>query len=125
MKRLLLIVLAACALAPVVLALPGSFAQENEEARAARAREVWVYKSMLEMREVKVGMTRGELLKVFGEEGGLSTRTQRTYAYKGCRYFKVNVKFEPAGNLDRRFTESPEDKIVEISKPYLDYSILD
>jgi hypothetical protein len=120
MKKLLLIVLTAGALASAALAHADYSAQGD-----APSREEWVLKSLKEMSEVKAGMTRGELLKVFGEEGGISTRTQRTYVYKKCRYFKVDVKFEPVGNVWERLAESPEDKIVEISKPYIDYSVLD
>jgi hypothetical protein len=125
MKRLLLIVLAACAIASAGLVLPRTSAQQEEEGPELPGREAWVLKSLKRMETVKVGMTRAELLKVFGEEGGLSTRTQRTYVYKECRYFKVNVKFEAVGNVEERLGESPDDKIFEISKPYIDYSILD
>jgi hypothetical protein len=125
MKKLLLFVLTAGALASATLVLPHSSAQEDAATRERRAREEWVLKSLKEMSEVKVGMTRADLLKVFGEEGGLSTRTQRTYVYKECLYFKVNVKFEPVGEVYERHGVSPADKIVEISRPYIDYSVLD
>ncbi len=69
-------------------------------------------------------MTRRELLAVFETEGGISTRTQRQYVYKKCEYIKVNVKFEPVVRQDK-FGESPNDKIVEISEPYLQYAITD
>ena len=58
-------------------------------------------------------------------EGGLSTRTQRTYVLKGCPYIKVDVKFQPVGNERDGFTQDLNDKIQEISKPYLDCSIMD
>ena len=126
MKRLLLIVLTACALAATAASvLPDSSAQEGARPTASLYIEKWVLKSLKEMNEVKAGMTRAELLKVFGEEGGLSTRTQRTYVYKECRYFKVDVKFEAVGEVYERHGESPDDKIVEISRPYIDYSVLD
>jgi hypothetical protein len=80
----------------------------------------WVEHSLSAMQNIKVGMNRAELGKVFVEEGGLSTRTARTYVFKGCQYFKVDVEFEidpasPSG-------ESPKDRIVKISKPYLAWS---
>ena len=125
MKKLLLIVLAAGALASATLMFHDASAQANAEAGTRAYLEKWVSKSLGEMNKVKVGMTRGDLLKVFRGEGGLSTRTQRTYVYKECLYFKVNVKFEPVGEVYERHGVSPDDKIVEISKPYIDYSILD
>ena len=124
MKKLLLIVVTAGALASAAPMLPGPSAQEGA-ARLKSAREEWVLRSLQEMTEVKAGMTRADLLKVFAEEGGLSTRTQRTYVYRGCPYFKVDVKFEAVGNAGERLAESPEDRIVEISKPYIGYSVLD
>ena len=124
MKRLLSTVLAACALA-AAFTLPGSSAQDTEAESPPPGREKWVLKSLEEMSRVKAGMTRADLLKVFRGEGGLSTRTRRTYVYKDCRFFKVDVKFEPVGDVYEFHRQSPDDKIVEISRPYLDYSVLD
>jgi hypothetical protein len=83
----------------------------------------WLAKAMREMATVKPGMTRADLLKVFEEEGGLSTRTQRRYVYRGSKYIKVDVTFEAVG--DDTTGESPKDKITKISKPFLEHSILD
>ena len=57
-------------------------------------------------------------------EGGISTRTQRTYVVKGCPYIHVDVEFSPAGNK-QGFEEDPNDEIVKISKPYLDFAHMD
>ena len=72
---------------------------------------------------IKPGMTRADLKAVFVEEGGVSTRAQRKYVYKGCPYIKVDVTFDPVD--DDKFVESAQDKIVSISRPYLEYSITD
>lgn len=85
----------------------------------------WIAKSLTEMESIKVGMTRADLLKVFKEEGGISTRTWRRYAYRDCPYIKVDVHFEAVGEPAPRFAESPRDKITKISKPFLERSILD
>jgi hypothetical protein len=83
---------------------------------------LWVLKVMREIGTVRAGMTRKELLTVFREEGGLSTRTNRTYVYKGCPYIKVNVLFS---TFDAGKRESGADKIVTISDPYLAYAVMD
>ena len=70
-------------------------------------------------------MTRAELLTVFNEEGGLSTRTWRRYAYRDCPYIKVDVEFEVVGEPIAGLSESPKDKIIKISKPFLERMILD
>lgn len=85
----------------------------------------WIAKSLKEIETVKAGMTRADLLKVFKEEGGISTRTWRRYVYRDCPYIKVDVEFEPVGELENKVSESPSDKIVKISKPFLEWSIMD
>jgi hypothetical protein len=90
----------------------------------ADAHTEWIVKSLKEIESVKVGMTRGDLLKVFGEEGGISTRTWRRYVYHECRYIKVDVEFEPIGEPEKP-SQSPRDKIIKISKPFLEWSIMD
>jgi hypothetical protein len=85
----------------------------------------WIDNVMSSILTIKPGATRKDLLKVFTTEGGLSTRTQRTYVYRRCPYIKVDVKFAPVGDEDNGFTEMPEDKVVEISRPYLQYTAAD
>lgn len=87
--------------------------------------------SLKEIQKIKVGMTRADLLKVFTTEGGLSTGLNRTYVYRECSYIKVDVEFEPVGrparDADWRVTlvEANEDVIKKISKPYLEWMVLD
>lgn len=93
------------------------------------------------------GMTRAGVLKLFGTEGGLSSRTWRTYVWKGVsvgnQLIKVDVEFMPkeahiqwingAGILIDpmelyRFGNGGEDAsdiIVRISLPYLAYPVTD
>ena len=85
----------------------------------------WIDSVMSSILTIKPGATRKDLLRVFTEEGGLSTRTQRTYVYKRCPYIKVDVRFAPVGDEDNGFTEMPEDKVITISRPYLQYSGMD
>lgn len=90
---------------------PNSTLYGSEQAR-------WIRENLPELRSVKVGMTRGELLKVFMEEGGISTRSWHRYVYRKCGYVKVDVEFAPAGN-DSSGRDRPDDRITKISKPYL------
>ena len=96
----------------------------SPESRGTDEHTEWIAKSLKEIESVRVGMTRVDLLKVFNEEGGLSTRTQRRYVYRDCPYIKVDVEFEPVGELDQA-SESPNDRIIKISKPFLEWSIID
>ena len=74
---------------------------------------------------IKVGMTRADLLTVFTVEGGISTRARRTYVYRSCPYIKVEVDFKAVTNPDDRLTEMSDDKILKLSRPYLQYSVMD
>ena len=91
----------------------------------------WIAKVLKDVRTIKIGMTRGEMRKVFGEEGGLSTTSRRTYVYLGSRYIKVDFEFEPRGpeikdsDGEYRRPESDLDVIKKMSKPYLEFSRMD
>ena len=85
----------------------------------------WIAKSLKEIESVKVGMTRVDLLKVFKEEGGISTRTRRRYAYRDCPYIKVDVEFEAVGEPEDKLSQNPRDKLIKISKPFLEWTISD
>ena len=90
----------------------------------AQDHTAWVAEALQRMLTVKPGMTRGDLLEVFTTEGGISSPWERTYVSRDCRYFKVDVKFQPVGE---RVTaeEDNRDIIGSISRPYLQFSIGD
>ena len=91
----------------------------------------WVAGALKRMQTVKVGMTRDDLLNVFGTEGGLSTGLRRTFVSGDCPYFKVDVEFKAVGRPSRdgdgrvTLVEGPQDVIVKISRPYLQFSSVD
>jgi hypothetical protein len=85
----------------------------------------WLAKSLREMQTIKPGMTREDLLKVFQEQGGLSSRTTQRYAYRECPYIHVDVVFEAVGAPKGNSITSPKDKIVRISGPFLGWPIID
>ncbi len=106
-------------------------AQSLRDSRKSEENTKWISDSLREMKTIEVGKTRADLLKVFTTEGGLSTGLQRTYVYRKCPYIKVDVEFEavgrPAKDAEGRVTleESGKDTIKSISKPYLEWSIID
>jgi hypothetical protein len=81
----------------------------------------WIAAALSEMQTIRVGMTRSDLMTVFGTEGGLSTTSQQTYVYRRCPYIKVDVTFAAS----RRDQELATDKIVKVSRPYLAWSVAD
>jgi hypothetical protein len=98
-------------------------AQSAAQSQLAQTHNEWIVQSLKEMETIKVGMTRADLLKVFREEGGLSTRTERQYVYRECPYIKVTVNFETTGPA--KFPEDARDKIVKISQPFIQWSVVD
>ena len=78
----------------------------------------WVNNVLAWIATIKPGMTRTDLLRVFTTEGGLSTRTHQTFVLKQCPTIKVAVQFSISRN-------EADDKITQISKPYLDYPVYD
>jgi hypothetical protein len=78
---------------------------------------------------VQSGMTRAELLRVFTTEGGLSTRDEQQYVYRRCPFIKVMVTFRRPADADDDWGGAPEEErtgdiIQSISKPFLEYSIM-
>jgi hypothetical protein len=84
---------------------------------------VWIASAIAAAESIHPGMHRQDLATKFGEEGGLSTRSERTYVWRECAYIKIRVQFEPIN--DDAFTEDPDDIITSVSDPYLQYSIMD
>jgi hypothetical protein len=104
-----------------------------EQAQSQPNHVKWVEETLGRMQTVVPGMTRTQLLAVFNTEGGAVTRLRRTYVSRECPYFKVDVEFEAVGRQDRKdaegrvltLVEGPDDRIVRISRPYLQFSTLD
>lgn len=103
-----------------------AIAQSESQERIAQAQidsehTQWIAAALKAIQTIKVGMTRRDLMELFTVEGGLSMTSQRTYVYQRCPYIKVDVKFAAFSREEER----PFDKIIEISRPYLGWSIMD
>jgi hypothetical protein len=88
-------------------------------AELAEERMRWIGKVLREIGQIRPGMKRKDLLTVFTTEGGLSTRTQRTYVYKDCPYIKVTVHFKALEDEGSALGEDPDDIIESLSPPFL------
>ena len=97
--------------------------EEPEEQQLLRNHTKWISKCLMRIQSIKPGATRAELLEVFTTEGGISTTTKRRYVYKECPYIKVDVYFKPID--DGKWPENSGDVITKISKPFLEWSIID
>jgi len=117
MRRLAGIALV-CFIAVIAIAQSG---YQHSFSDVGREHTEWIAVALRATQTIKVGMTRSDLMKVFTTEGGLSTTLQRTYVYRECPYIKVDVKFAASSSHE----ELPTDKIVEVSRPYLAWSVMD
>jgi hypothetical protein len=110
---------------------PIRLTQSASQGPCSQSHEAWVSQTLEKIETIKPGMTRGDLLKVFTTEGGLSTGLHRTFISRDCPYFKVAVDFEavgrPSRDTDGRVTlvEDDRDIIVSVSQPYLQFGIVD
>lgn len=113
-------------LAGIGIGGPGSClaAPQGAQSRSTEERAAWVADCLQRMETIKPGMTRGDLLTVFTTEGGISFPMERRYVSRDCRYFKVDVKFQPADGIVTA-AEDNRDIVRTISRPYLQFSISD
>jgi hypothetical protein len=91
-------------------------------------RTIWVGHVLERMQTIKPGMTRDDLLKVFETQGGIYPH--RSFASRDCLYFKVDVEFKHVKTSlpdpqTRITAEDGEDRVVTISRPYLEFWIAD
>jgi hypothetical protein len=111
--------------------MPAQEARQAAQGEFSQDHVAWVAQALIRMGTIKPGMTRQELLTVFTIEGGLSTGLQRTFVSRDCPYFKIDVQFKAVGRQDRdregrvTLVEDSKDIVVKISRPYLQFSVLD
>lgn len=55
----------------------------------------------------------------------MANRVHQQYVYRDCRYIKVDVEFEPVGSTEEKLDKATADKIVKISRLFLEWSIED
>ena len=79
--------------------------------------------ALKEIGELKPGDSRAQLERSFELDGGLNSRTNTRYVFKKCQYIKVEVEFPTTGNGTAAF--SPTDKIVKVSRLYLENPVYD
>ena len=86
----------------------------------------WIASAIAAAESIHPGMHRRDVMTNFREEGGLSTRTERPYVWRECAYIKIRVQFKPTGrDPASAVTEDPEDIIISVSDPYLEYPVFD
>ena len=80
---------------------------------------------LTEWKKITPGTKRAELLKVFTTEGGISTARHRIFVHRRCPCIKVEVDFTLSDPQQSIVDERPTDTVSRISRPYLEWSIID
>jgi hypothetical protein len=128
-RPLLLVVL--LSVAAIAGSSPAGMMRSGHQKQCSQEQREWVGQTLQRMQTIKPGMSRKDLLEVFTTEGGLSTGLKRTFVSQDCPYFKVDVEFEAVGRPSRdeegrvTLVEDDRDVIVQISRPYVQLSIMD
>ncbi len=110
----------------LAIAMAGTLAQEVEtdaqKEQIDSEHAQWIQHVLRSVSTIKPGMTRNRLSRLLDEDGGLQSRTHGRYVYRRCAYIKIDVEFSA---VDEETNASPDDKIVTVSKPYLEYPTFD
>jgi hypothetical protein len=106
---------------PLSVSVQQALSEQNEDAKHT----AWISTVMKRLQTIKPGQTRADLLKICTTEGGFYSTMHHPYVYRGCPYIKVMVRFRSAAKTGETQSQQPTDTITEISKPYLEWTILD
>ncbi len=101
-------------------------AERNDEAVPqgslyTEQRSRWIVNVLNQTQTLHAGMKRRELDHLLTTEGGISTRRQRTYVLRECKYIKFDIQFQEVPGPADSIEGSPEDVIVSVSRPYLEF----
>jgi hypothetical protein len=74
---------------------------------------------------LKVGMHRSDVERIFKPDGGMSVQAKGIFTYRGCQFIKIDVEFESREVKGAGDLFLPNDRIANVSKPYLAYPVTD
>ena len=108
----------------LALALPGAPSRAGDETDKNLTRQI--SEILTECQKITPGTTRAELMKLFTTEGGGASAWRRTFVHRRCPYIKVDVEFTFSDPKNPKQEDGlPADIVKKISKPYLEWRILD
>ena len=81
--------------------------------------------ALKEIGELKPGDSRAQSERSFELDGGLQVSADSRYAFKKCQYIKVDVEFSKQSISNGTAPILPTDKIVKISRLYLENPVYD
>ncbi|HUB18002.1 MAG TPA: hypothetical protein VL990_05165 [Acidobacteriaceae bacterium] len=84
-----------------------------------------VEQAMAAASAIKAGMTRADVEKKFRLDGGISSAYVANYVFRECPTIKIEVGFERMDDKGRIITGGPSDMVKYVSRPFLDYPVMD
>jgi len=72
---------------------------------------------------LKPGMTREQIEKEFQPDDTFGSGPIKRYVYKKCAYIKIDIDFDLVDA--NAVKDNPEDRVVKISKPYIEQQFVD
>ncbi|MGD1083121.1 MAG: hypothetical protein ABSA47_00055 [Verrucomicrobiota bacterium] len=115
---------AACGAVLVFIAgcLFHSALKPEKPAASVTTRVEWVGRCLDDFAGVKVGMTRSEVEAVLAKDGGWQGVSTVRFVHPTCAYFKMDVEFDFKRNPadQNRAITGKEDKVIRVSKPYIE-----
>lgn len=82
-----------------------------------------IQQALADYGDLKTGMTRRDVSRHFIQDDGLQFASPTRYVHPKCNYLHVDVEFELVKPTEIRF--SPEDRVVKVSKLYVEYPAKD
>lgn len=79
--------------------------------------------ALRDYQQLKAAATRRDVEKYFRPDGGLQFPAKMRYVYPKCDYLHVDVEFELA--KPAQIASLPEDKVIGVSKLYVEYPATD
>ena len=109
---LLTVAASACAVSTSVIPAPRQSGEEKETQ--------WLAQKLKQIKKIKPGTTRKEVEKLFEADGGVQRLNPMIFVYRTSPYIKLQVNFKVAKNRRGYVVLSPNDKVISVSKPYLE-----
>jgi len=109
-----------------LLALCAARSEQTKPVPSETDHTAWVQKCLNDFQAIKPGMTRSEVEARLHTDGGFQGVQLRRFVHPACHLFKVEVEFEVKGDAnDQTWASRGKDKVVKVSKPYLEPMFMD
>jgi hypothetical protein len=82
-----------------------------------------IERALKDYQQVKNASSRKEVAKYFVPDGGMQFPAKTRYVYPRCSYLHVDVEFELVKPAE--IAALPDDKVIGVSKLYVDYATKD